>query len=58
MSDCLYAVVEPLLRPPDVDVKLFDEAAFFNMNPQRHSKTYKEYCDAELTIPQNLDGEV
>ena len=46
---CLYAVVEPLLNPPDVEVKLVGEAAFVNMNLPGHSKTYGKYFDAELS---------
>ena len=45
----LYLAFEPSLEPPDVDVKLVDGAAFVSMNPPSHSKTYGEYCDAELT---------
>ena len=55
LSDCLYAVVEPLLKPPDVDVKLVDVASFFNMNPQKCSKTHTKYCDAQLTTSQSID---
>lgn len=44
----LHAVA-PSLEPPGVDVRLFDGAAFVNMNPPRHFKTYGEYCDVELT---------
>ena len=36
---CLYAVVEPSLKPPDADIKLVYGAAFVNMNPPWHSKT-------------------
>ena len=60
MLACLYAVVEPSLEPPDVDIKLVDRAVIVNINPKRHSKTYGEYCDVELTkrisnIAQNSD---
>ena len=46
---CLYAIVESSLETPDVDVKLVDWAAFVNINLPGHSKTHREYCDAELT---------
>ena len=57
---CLYAVVEPSLEPLDLDVKLVDGAAFVDMNLPRRTKTYGEYCEAELivriwNIAQNID---
>ena len=45
----LYPVVQPTLEPLDAEVKLFDEAAFVNMNLPTHSKTYGKYCDRKLT---------
>ena len=35
---CLYTVVEPLSKLPDVKVKLVDETGYVNMNLPRHSK--------------------
>ena len=39
---------------------IVDGASFVNMNPPRHSKTYSEHCNEELTdrisnISQNID---
>ena len=45
---CINGLAECLYDPPNVEMKVNDDAVFVNMNSPRTSDTYHKHCDMEL----------